>query len=541
MIRAFWHAAHQRHAAHAGNAAAPGAVIALGAMALAGFMIATDITTLGVILPRIEAVFDAQVSTVQWVVNAYALVFGMLLITGGRLADLLGRRRMFLAGVALFGVASAIAGAAPGVFWLIGARVLMGAGAALMWPPMLSISYAVLPREKAAFAGMVILAAMGLGAASGPLIGGTLAEFVSWRWVLLVNVPIAAVLLLVVRSCAGIPVQSRRRERIDYGGIVTLSAALLALLLALDQASDWGFSDARIIGMLAAAAVFFTAFLLLERRAGESALVPGSLLRVRVLGSALAARILIAGAWFVVLVYLPVFMQKVLQFSPLQAGLGLLPLMLGFLAASFVAGPLYPRLGPRVLGVSGIFAIVAGCALLLFITSGSVYAALLPGMLLAGCGYGLCANAFNTAGVMAVPEEHASLAGAMLYMCQLVGGALGLGGATTLLATTSAAYVQGTAAGGALSAQQVQALGGVLAGTESSRTLLSHFPAQAAQMQEIARAAFTTGMHNALVLVIALGFVSVVIAALFMKGRPRAADGKEASGPQRRQVAVSEN
>jgi len=347
--------------------------------------------------------------------------------------------------------------------------------------------------------------------------------------VLFVNVPLAAIVLLIVRLCAGIPVQVRRRERIDYGGIVTLSGTLFALLLALDQASDWGFADARTIGILAAAALFFVGFLLFERRAGESALVPGSLLRLRILSSSMGARILIAGAWFVVLVYLPVFMQKVLQFSPLQAGLGLLPLMLGFTVTSFSVGPLYPRLGARAIGVGGIVSIVAGCATLLFITPRSAYAVLLPGMLLVGCGYALCSIAFNTAGVMAAPKEHASLAGAMLYMCQMVGGALGLGGATTLLATTSTAYVQGSAVGSALSAQQVQALSGALAGTESGRALLSHFPAHAAQLKDVARTAFSMGMHNALVLVIALGLVSVAIAALFMQGRPRAAGGKHAS------------
>lgn len=524
MIRAFWHAAHERQASHAGEAAAPGAVLALVAMVLASFMVASDITSLGVILPKIESQFDAEVATVQWVVNAYILVFGMLLVAGGRLADQLGRRRLLYAGLAIFGGTSILAGAAPGVFWLIGARALMGLGGALMWPPVLSISYSILPKSKAALAGGIILGAMGLGAAAGPLIGGTLTEFASWRWVLFLNVPIAALVTVIVRFRLRIPAQPRRRERIDYAGMIVLSVALFALLLALDQASDWGFGDYRIIGLLAFSVLLLAAFVGIERRTGDTALVPGRLLRERTLSSALGARILIAGAWFVSLVYLPGFMQKVYGYSPLEAGLGMLPMMLAFTLVSFAAGPLYPRTGAKLMGVGGIAVQLTGSLLLLPITSHSGYAALLPGLVLLGAGYGFCAAALNTAGVMAVPSEHASLAGAMLYMSQLVGGSIGLGGATTILTTTAAAHVRAAAAASHLSASQLQAVDHVLAGGESGRALFERFPHSAAALQNLTREAFTLGMRHAFAFVSALAILSVLVTALFFgRWRPRAA------------------
>lgn len=540
MIHSFSRVAHARHASKAvGESAAAGAVISLLAMALASFMVASDITSLGVILPQIEGRFNANVSTVQWVVNAYTLVFGMLLVAGGRLADQLGRRRMLFLGIAIFGGASILAGAAPGVFWLIGARALMGVGGALMWPPMLSISYSILPKSKAALAGGIILGAMGLGAASGPLIGGALAEFATWRWVLFLNAPVAALVVVIVRLKLRIPPQPRHRERIDYAGMAALAVALFALLLALDQASDWGFGDWRIIGLFAFAALLLAAFVAIERRAGEVALIPARLLRERTLSSALGARILIAGAWFVSLVYLPGFMEKVYGYSPIEAGLGMLPMMLMFTVVSFAAGPLYPRTGAKPMGVGGIALLLIGSVFLLRVTPDSGYAALLPGLLLLGAGYGFCAAALNNAGVMAVPAEHASLAGAMLYMSQLVGGSIGLGGATTILTTTISEHLRTGVAAMGLNASQLHAVKHLLDGGASGRALLEQFPSSAAALENLAREAFTLGLRHAFMFVIALGILSVLVAALFF-GRWRSGTAKQGKPTAADQPALSE-
>ena len=220
-----------------------GTVMALVAMSLAVFVVANDFTALSVALPTIERQFNADVSTVQWVINAYALVFGVLIVTGGRLADMFGRKRMFFVGAGIFAVFSVLGGLAPDVGWLIAARALMGIGGALMWPATLGMTYALLPESKAGLAGGLIVGVAGIGNAVGPLIGGALTDLASWRWVLLINLPIAAIACFVTWREVRRPRGRLERGRIDYWGITTLSLGLTALLVALDQGGDWGFGD----------------------------------------------------------------------------------------------------------------------------------------------------------------------------------------------------------------------------------------------------------------------------------------------------------
>lgn len=174
-----------------------GTWLALGAMAVSVFVVANDVTALSVALPQIEQDFDSDVGTVQWVVSAYALVFGVLIVTGGRLADMLGRRRVFFIGAALFAGFSALGGVAQSDIWLIACRALMGVGGAMMWPAVLGMTYDILPPERAALGGSLIIGSAGFGNAAGPLLGGALTDLLSWRWILFVNVPIAAFACLV--------------------------------------------------------------------------------------------------------------------------------------------------------------------------------------------------------------------------------------------------------------------------------------------------------------------------------------------------------
>ena len=314
------------------------------AMGLGVVILANDFSALNVALPAIERDFDSDVSTVQWVINAYALVFAMLIVAGGRLADLFGRRRLFFLGAGLFAGFSALGGAAQDDGWLIACRAVMGIGGAMMWPAILGMTFAILPAERSGLAGGLILGAAGVGQAIGPILGGAFTEELSWRWIFFANVPIAAFAVAVtwfkVRGVDAAPV----RERIDYAGIAVLSLGLLALLFALDQAPDWGWGDERVIACLAAAAVLITAFPFLERRMGSGALVPGDVMSNRGFAGACAAIALLAVLFFASLLYLPQFMQKVLGYSPVKAGLGMLPMLAVFALASFGAGPLYNRL-----------------------------------------------------------------------------------------------------------------------------------------------------------------------------------------------------
>src|SRR5436190_16725976 len=237
-------------AARRGERLASGTAMTLVALGLGVIVIANDFTALNLGLPSIEHDFDIDVGTAQWVINAYALTFGMVIVAGGRLADMFGRRRAFFVGSALFAGFSLLGGVAPDSVWLIGMRVGMGIGGALMWPAILGMTYAALPQSKAGLAGGLILGAAGIGNALGPLIGGVLTDELSWRWIFFLNVPIAAFAVLVTWLKVHQPRVSEVEERIDYPGIATLATGLLLFLVAFDQASAWGFGDVRVIAML---------------------------------------------------------------------------------------------------------------------------------------------------------------------------------------------------------------------------------------------------------------------------------------------------
>ena len=226
-----------------GDRMAPGTVMALVAMGLGVLVIANDFTALNVALPSIEHDLDTDVGTTQWVINAYALTFGMAIVTGGKLADMFGRRRVFFIGSVIFAVFSVAGGFAPNTGLLIAARVGMGIGGALMWPAILGMTFAALPESKAGLAGGLILGAAGIGNAMGPLIGGALSDLASWRWIFFLNVPIAALAILVTYLKVHQPPVEVDERRIDYGGIATLSLALVFLLVGMDQAADWGWGD----------------------------------------------------------------------------------------------------------------------------------------------------------------------------------------------------------------------------------------------------------------------------------------------------------
>jgi EmrB/QacA subfamily drug resistance transporter len=503
-----------------------GTLLALGAMALAIFVIANDITALSVALPQIENDFDSDVSTVQWVINAYALVFGVLIVTGGRLADMFGRRRLFFVGAGIFAVFSLLAGIAQDDWWLIGCRALMGVGGAIMWPAVLGMTFDALPADKAGLAGGLIIGVAGFGNAAGPLLGGFLTDALSWRWVLFLNLPIAAVACFA--TWRAIP-ESREaaRERIDYPGIATLSIGLVALLIALDQVTDWGWTDPRILGLFALSALLLVAFGLIERRAGSWALIPRDVIGNAGFRAACFATLMMSAVFFAALLFLPQFFQKILGHSPLEAGAGLLPMMALFALTSFVAGGLYNRLGAKLIVSAGAVCLTVGAFLISLIERDSGYVALVPGMAVMGIGVGLFYSSITTAGVTALDPSRSSLAGGIVYMFQIAGGSVGLGLTTTVFVTASEDRLQKDLAGTRLDNDDVDALHGALAGTESSAEILARFSQSVAdRLLELIRDAFAAGMQWAFRLVAALALVGVLISVLSVGGPlrgPRAA------------------
>ncbi|HEU5254227.1 MAG TPA: DHA2 family efflux MFS transporter permease subunit [Solirubrobacterales bacterium] len=415
-------------------------------MGMAVVVIANDFTAVNVALPTMESDFDTNINTIQWVINAYALTFGVMIITGGRLADMFGRRNAFFLGSAIFASMSALGGVAPSETWLIVARILMGIGGALMWPAILGMTYEILPEEKAGLAGGIIIGAAGLGNAIGPLLGGVLTQELSWRWIFFLNVPIAIFAVAVTYWLVHVKEPESGERRIDYAGITALSIGLVSLLIGLDQVADWGLGDPRVIAMLVLAAVMIAAFLPIERRAGTHALVPREVMRNESFTASCFAVLFMAATFFAALLYLPQFMEKQLGYSALESGVGMLPFLAVFALASFAAGPLYDRLGPKRLAVVGAALITLGPFLFSLVDEGSGYDALIPGMVVLGIGAGSFIPTATTAGVTSVDESQTSLAGGIVYMFQIAGGSIGLGLTTTVFSGASPPFVDGVQA-----------------------------------------------------------------------------------------------
>lgn len=411
--------------------------LALLAMGISVIVIANDFSAINVALPTMEKDFHTNVNTIQWVINAYALTFGVMIVTGGRLADMFGRRRAFFLGTAIFASMSALGGAAQSEAWLIATRVAMGIGGALMWPAILGMTYELLPEEKAGLAGGIIIGAAGLGNALGPLIGGVLTDLLSWRWIFFLNVPVSAFAVLVTYYLVRVKEPDAGEQKIDYAGVSVLSIGLVSLLVALDQVDDWGWGDPKTIGLLALAALLVASFLPIERRAGMSALIPREVIRNESFRASCLAILFMSATFFAALLYLPQFMQKHLDYTPLEAGVGMLPFLATFALVSFVAGPLYNRLGAKLLVSIGAACITIAPFVFSLAGEGSGYGSLIAGMVVLGIGIGSFYPTATTAGVTSVDESQTSLAGGIVYMFQIAGGSIGLGLTTTVFSSQS--------------------------------------------------------------------------------------------------------
>jgi EmrB/QacA subfamily drug resistance transporter len=404
-------------------------------MGVSVLVIANDFTALSVALPAIEEDLGSDLTTVQWVINGYALVFGILIVPGGRLADMFGRRRMFVVGAATFAAFSLLGGLAPSIVLLIACRALMGVGGALMWPAILGMTFAILPSAKAGLAGGLILGAAGFGNAVGPLIGGTLTDTAGWRWIFFLNVPIAALAVAITARTVHITQERSDDRRIDVAGIVVLTIGLLSLLVALDEGSTAGWTDPLILGLFAVGAIALGVFVVVERREGDRALVPPDVMSNRAFASAGLTVLLMSAIFFAALLYLPQFMSKELGYSALRSGAGLLPVMGTFAIVSFAAGPLYGRFGAKPIVSTGAACLTVGMVLLSRLDASTTYVALVPGMLVLGVGIGLFYSSITTVGVTALDAARASLAGGIIYMFQIAGGAVGLGLNTALVSS----------------------------------------------------------------------------------------------------------
>ncbi len=422
--------------------------LVLGLVCVGQFMVVLDASIVNVALPSIQRDLHFSSSGLQWIVNAYTVTFAGFLLLGGRAADLFGRRRIFLLGLTLFTVSSLLGGLAQNEAWLVGARALQGLGAAILAPATLTILTATFAEGPArAWALGAWSAVSSAGASAGALLGGILTDLLNWRWILFVNVPVGAVALVAARR--NLP-ESRAdlvHRRLDLAGAVTVTAGLVVLVFALVQteSSPWG--SAQVLVPLTLAVALLATFVVLQARFSRAPLVPLRIFRSRSVAGGNAVMFMMFGALFGSWYFETLYMQHVLGYSPLQAGLAFLPQTLLIAAGAQVTARLVPRLGPRPLIVAGTLTAGAGLAWLAQISTSSTFlAALLGPYVLIGIGMGLAVTPIAVAGTAGVTRSEAGLASGLLNTSRTVGASIGLAALATQAANRTSSVLSGAPA-----------------------------------------------------------------------------------------------
>jgi EmrB/QacA subfamily drug resistance transporter len=406
----------------------------LGAMCFALFMIMLDNTVVNVALPSIQRDLHASLSALEWTVNAYTLTFAVLMVTGGRLGDIFGRRRMFLFGVVVFGLSSAAIGFAPTDTALVAFRALQGVGAAFMMPATLSIITQAFPPEQRGMAIGTWAGVSALALAIGPVLGGFLTEDVSWRAIFFINPPIAVGAVAVALFAARESRDETVDRKVDFPGIAAITVGLTALVLALVEGNSWHWGSARVISLLAVAVIGLTAFVLIEFRV-KAPMVNFAFFRSRTFVGANVVAFFVSFAMLAQFFFLALYMQNILGYSPLQAGLRFLPSTLILVVLGPLAGRLTDRIGPRPLMTLGLTVVSAAVFIQSGITVHTSYARLLPGFILMGIGIGLVMSPMSTAAMNSVDRTKAGAASGVLSMSRMVGGTFGVAVMGALIAT----------------------------------------------------------------------------------------------------------
>ncbi|HWH95626.1 MAG TPA: MFS transporter [Baekduia sp.] len=397
----------------------------LAAMCFALFMIMLDNTVVNVALPSIQGDLGASISGLEWTVNAYTLSFAVLLVTGGRLGDIFGRRRMFLFGVVTFGLSSAFIGFSQSEAWLVGGRAVQGVGAAFMMPATLSIiSNAFPPHERGKAIG-TWAGVSALALAIGPVVGGFLVENVSWQSIFFLNLPVAAIAVVVTLFATHESRDETAPPSIDYAGVSTITVGLAALVLALVQGNTWGWGSGRILGLLAVAALGLVAFVVLEARVANP-MVDFKFFRSRSFAGATIVAFIVSFSMLATFFFFALYLQNVRGYSPLQAGVRFLPMTAVIIVAGPIAGRLSDRIGPRPLMTIGLLLNAISLFWQGHLEVDTGYANLLGAFVLMGLGMGLIMSPMSTAAMNAVDPTKAGVASGVLSMSRMVGGTFGV-------------------------------------------------------------------------------------------------------------------
>jgi EmrB/QacA subfamily drug resistance transporter len=404
----------------------PNAVLAV--VAVAQFMVILDASIVNVALPTIKRDVGFSEQSLSWILNSYTLIFGGFLLLGGRLADRLGRRRLFMVGIAVFSGASLVCGVSQSEPELLVARGFQGLGGALVSPAALSIILTTFAEGRDRNRALSVWGAIaGAGGAVGLLLGGVLVQVLSWRWVFFVNVPIGAVVLaLAPRIVPESRAESVAKTSYDVEGAVTITLGTMALVFTLIKANTWGWTSGRTIAGFVVSGVLIVAFVFIERR-HENPLVPLRIFSNRSLSASDATLLVVAAALFGMFFFLTLYLQQVLGFSALKTGIAYLPLSLTIIAASAVASRFVDRFTPKPVLVAGLLISTGGFVFLTTVSGHGDYGShVLPAMIILGVGLGLSFVPVTIAGTSGVAPEDSGLASGLLNTTQQVGGSLGL-------------------------------------------------------------------------------------------------------------------
>ena len=415
---------------------------ALAVVVAAQFMVVLDVAIVNVALPSIKTDLNFTQESLQWVVTAYAILFGGFLLLGGRMADLLGRRRLFMAGLAIFTFASLLDGLAWSEGSLIAFRAIQGLGAALLSPAALSILTTTFQegRERNVALG-VWGAASGSGGAAGVLLGGVLTSWLSWSWIFFINIPVGIAVFavspwLLRDSRAGL-----NHRHFDVAGATSITAGLMLLVYAMTRAAQDGWVTASTIGLLAASAALIVAFVVIELRS-KAPLLPMRIFRLRTLATSNVVSFLVAASLFSQFFLLTLYMQQVLHYSAIQTGVAYIALTLAIITVSAVAQGLVTRVGIRPILPVGL--LMSAAALVLYArlpVDGHYFWDLFPAFLLSGVGLALTFVPLVIGGLTGVRQSDAGVASGLFNTSQQIGGAIGVAAATTIATTFTAHYV----------------------------------------------------------------------------------------------------
>jgi EmrB/QacA subfamily drug resistance transporter len=483
----------------------------LGAMCFALFMIMLDNTVVNVALPSIQKDLDSSISGLEWTVNAYTLSFAVLLVTGGRLGDIFGRRRMFVFGVMVFGLASAFIGFSQSEAWLVFGRAVQGLGAAFMMPATLSIiSNAFPPHERGKAIG-TWAGVSALALAIGPVVGGFLVENVSWQSIFFLNVPVAALAVFVTLAATRESRDESSTHRVDIPGVAFVSAGLAALVLALVEGNAWGWGSAGILALLAVAAMSLTAFVIAEQRVVEP-MVDFTFFRSRsFVGSNLVAFI-VTFAMLAMFFFLALYMQNIKGYSPLQAGVRFLPSTVIIIFAGPIAGRLSDRIGPRPLMVSGLLMVAGSLFWQGHLAVDTSYGFLVGAFVLMGLGMGLVMSPMSTAAMNAVDPAKAGVASGIVSMSRMVGGTFGVAAMGALITGLGKSKLDDLLP--AMPAAQRQQLADSLGSGGDTRV--------GGQVGDAVREAYVYALNNGLRIGAAVAVVGALVAWLLIADRAEA-------------------